>query len=306
MNQALTFDTTDSHIEGGCDLFTTKPVGADRKLYKRIDKNLNHLMEENALNHEHELQYPNGFPMSISPPTYYNSRRYSTSNVGTNTARKQPVTSRSVSHTPYISPESFSEGKGSEKGFEKGFEKYDDESPFGPLSQQTSRRNFAYLIGILNSTYPDHDFSSLQPDNFTLMKSCADLTHKFNSILTSLNYTKDLNWIWQTINSHIQLDDSSVQVYSYEPEESFISDEPGTLWSLMWFILNKKRKRVVFLHLKATMFNNNNRMARRESNVRTLDEMNRSRSFDEEYDLTYPDEEAMDYDEDVVGDLEMD
>ncbi|GMF72996.1 unnamed protein product [[Candida] boidinii] len=48
INQALCFDTTDSHIQGSVDLFTTKPVGADRKLFKVIDKNYEHLLDNTA------------------------------------------------------------------------------------------------------------------------------------------------------------------------------------------------------------------------------------------------------------------
>ncbi|KAF2014899.1 repressor of RNA polymerase III transcription MAF1 [Aaosphaeria arxii CBS 175.79] len=40
VNLALNFDTQDSAIIGGCDLYTTKAAGGDKKLYKRIEKTL--------------------------------------------------------------------------------------------------------------------------------------------------------------------------------------------------------------------------------------------------------------------------
>jgi hypothetical protein len=40
VNQALNFDTQDTAIIGGCDLYTTKAAGSDKKLYKRIEKTL--------------------------------------------------------------------------------------------------------------------------------------------------------------------------------------------------------------------------------------------------------------------------
>lgn len=40
-------------------------------------------------------------------------------------------------------------------------------SPFGPLSQISSRRTFAYLIATLNASHPDYDFSdTLKPGDF--------------------------------------------------------------------------------------------------------------------------------------------
>lgn len=40
MTSALNFDTTDCHVQGGCDLYTTKAAGSDKKLYKTIENSL--------------------------------------------------------------------------------------------------------------------------------------------------------------------------------------------------------------------------------------------------------------------------
>ncbi|KAF2710022.1 repressor of RNA polymerase III transcription MAF1 [Pleomassaria siparia CBS 279.74] len=40
VNLALNFDTQDSAVIGGCDLWTTKAAGSDKKLYKRIERTL--------------------------------------------------------------------------------------------------------------------------------------------------------------------------------------------------------------------------------------------------------------------------
>lgn len=40
VNLALNFDTEDSAIIGGCDMYTTKAAGDDKKLYKRIEQTL--------------------------------------------------------------------------------------------------------------------------------------------------------------------------------------------------------------------------------------------------------------------------
>lgn len=40
MTSCLNFDTEDCHVVGGCDLYTTKAVGSDKKLYKDIENQL--------------------------------------------------------------------------------------------------------------------------------------------------------------------------------------------------------------------------------------------------------------------------
>jgi len=40
VNLALNFDTQDTAIIGGCDLWTIKAAGSDKKLYKRIERTL--------------------------------------------------------------------------------------------------------------------------------------------------------------------------------------------------------------------------------------------------------------------------
>ncbi|CCC71862.1 hypothetical protein NCAS_0I01940 [Naumovozyma castellii] len=47
INQTLSFETNDCKITGGCDIFTTKPVASDKKLYKTIDHHLETLLQEN-------------------------------------------------------------------------------------------------------------------------------------------------------------------------------------------------------------------------------------------------------------------
>ena len=63
-----------------------------------------------------------------------------------------------------------------------------DESPFGPLKNVTTRKTFAYLIAILNSSFPDQDFTNLQPttENFYRIESPDELVHRFNNVLLSL------------------------------------------------------------------------------------------------------------------------
>lgn len=122
-----------------------------------------------------------------------------------------------------------------------------NQSPFGPLNNIGSRRTFAYLIAVLNCTYPDHDFSSLEPSDFKKITP-IELIQKFNNILISLGKLP-MEWIWDTLRNHLDLYECNV--FYYKPSDSFLEDEPGSLWSKMWFICNKKKKLVCYLYLNA-------------------------------------------------------
>lgn len=80
-----------------------------------------------------------------------------------------------------------------------------------------------------------------------------------------------------------------------ESSSSFLDDEPGHLWSLKWFIFSKKKKRVAFLYLNgfrlsSPKLNPNLSLSKRRLTIDNDDDQ-------EEYDLTYSDDEVM-YDDD--------
>ncbi|OWB77251.1 hypothetical protein B5S32_g1412 [[Candida] boidinii] len=449
INQALCFDTTDSHIQGSVDLFTTKPVGADRKLFKVIDKNYEHLLDNttttttnnndndlhsrslsnssatsqnsnNATNNNNNtiiksttMRYRNNSESSIDNekirlnPEFLKLKRRSYSITNPSSSNSNSVNTqlfkikknstkqkRSKSfNSPYLSPPksftkqsplddleirkqlqskksntnssasstssststttSYSKEKRSNSTnttitrnnndenhpviqhdneedavideedisivdinknnttFNDEDEEEEDEdddyysskeeddkdllnSPFGNLSQQSSRRLFAYLIAILNASYPDYDFSSVQPKNFTCLNNSYDLIKKINSLLLSLGKSSNLDWIWQTINTHMDLENTIC--FQYEPPQTFLDDIQGCLWCNMYFIFNKRMKRVAYINLMSTILppNKNNELnsiiRRRNSKIGTLDE--ETDVFDEtqeEYDLRYND-----------------
>src|SRR4051794_4444466 len=128
VTSALNFDTPECHVIGGCDLYTTKAAGSDKKLYKNIEHSL-------------ESQYESLLRLSasLSPPQ-----------------ASSAASSLNLSRA----------------------------SPFGPLSQLSSRRTFAYLIATLNASHPDYDFSHLlRPSDF---KRERNLKAVMNTIDTTL------------------------------------------------------------------------------------------------------------------------
>ncbi len=291
VNQALTFNTTDMHIQGTCDLFTTKPVGADRKLYKVLGKLYNSNEEEADTSMHNEEDYQKQGRQNSNSSAY--SIQSAKSSEGLNSQFMQ-LKNRSFSYS-YTKPVTMEQQKSQRSHSfaspspEPELENYGYDSPFGPLSQSSSRKLFGYLIGALNATFPDHDFSTVQPNNFTLVPSTSELIAKVNSLLISMGKSTGLDWLWQTINTHMELD--QCLCFQFDPQQSFL-DDLGVIWSNMYFIYNKKKKRVAFIYIMATVLNDTGNtsttLRRRNSKVGTLDEEGmKLGEEDGEYDLRY-------------------
>ncbi|KAI4233911.1 MAG: hypothetical protein L6R40_006943 [Gallowayella cf. fulva] len=223
VTNALNFDTADSHIIGGCDLYTTKAAGADKKLYKAIEQGL-------------EDQHLSRIAISESLP--------------------EPRAG-SFDQTIDLSRS----------------------SPFGPLSQHTARRTFAYLIATLNASHPDYDFSHLlRPSDFRREKSLRHVMNTLDTTLYSLRPRPTSNaslgiptyWTtiaasapaviasngeswnprkWRLIDKEMSLKDCSI--YAYVPEEDPYDGDEGAIWSFNYFFFNKVKKRVCYLYLKS-------------------------------------------------------
>jgi hypothetical protein len=217
VTSALNFDTPDCHVIGGCDLYTTKAAGSDKKLYRNIENSL-------------ESQYESLLRLSasVSPP---------------NESGSSPLNlSRS--------------------------------SPFGPLSQVSSRRTFAYLIATLNASHPDYDFSHiLRPADFRKERSLKAVINKIDSTLYNLRPSSGMTllqvpsqtsyatassatptsqaWgpqMWSMIDKEMTLKECTV--YCWAPPDEPFDGEEGSIWSLNYFFFNKERKRVSYIYVR--------------------------------------------------------
>jgi len=216
VTSALNFETPDCHVIGGCDLYTTKAAGSDKKLYRNIENSL-------------ESQYESLLRLSasVSPP---------------NDSGPSPLNlSRS--------------------------------SPFGPLSQVSSRRTFAYLIATLNASHPDYDFSHiLRPADFRKERSLKAVINTIDSTLYNLrpssgmtlqvpsqtSYTTAASapptsqaWgpqMWSIIDKEMTLKECIV--YCWAPPDEPFEEEEGSIWSLNYFFFNKERKRVAYIYVR--------------------------------------------------------
>lgn len=217
VTSALNFDTPDCHVVGGCDLYTTKAAGTDKKLYKNIETSL-------------ESQYESLLRLSasLSPPQ-----------------QSTVATSMNLSRS----------------------------SPFGPLSQISSRRTFAYLIATLNASHPDYDFSHiLRPTDFRKERSLKAVMNNIDSTLYNLRpnhgmslqvpsqttyavassaTTASQTWgpqMWTLIDKEMTLKECSI--FCFDPVDDPMDDEDQAIWSLNYFFFNKARKRVAYIYIR--------------------------------------------------------
>lgn len=299
LNSTLKFETPELRIQGGVELFSTKPQSYDRKLYRTLDKHINSLQQDALLQYTNAIassnnNHNNNISKSLSPPQPSNFTTISPPSSHTESSILSYEEEPQAASLPETSP-----GK---LVIPPGLASSLNSSPFGPLDQAASRKAFGYLISVLNSSHPDHDFSSLQPSDFRRETSITGVLNSFNNLIFSVGMPLSPT-LWKSLDEHIGLKECAV--YSHTPPDSFLDDmEAETLWCYMWFFFNKRRKRVAYLHLEATRTHDISLSARRE---RTRRKQNSSSSTfysdyydEEEYDLANSGD-----DDAVVGDLEL-
>lgn len=213
INRALVFDTPDCRVVGGCEIYTTKAAGGDKKLYKNI---LNTLSS----------RYEADLRLSQSLSTCNSSASAATDN-----NKADPSSSALQTKAVYQTLH----------------------SPFGPLDQISARKTFAYLIATLNASHPDYDFSSvLRPTDFRRERNLRIVVNAFNTTLFNLgvNVSKCLPKMWDTIN--LEMDLMHCNIYSYSPDDVSDDPygEEGLIWSNVYFFFNKQKKRVCYLYLR--------------------------------------------------------
>ncbi|PHH88967.1 hypothetical protein CDD83_6803 [Cordyceps sp. RAO-2017] len=210
---ALNFNTPDCNVTGGCDLYTTKSTGSDKKLYKNIDKDLNS---------QHAALLKLG--ASLSPPD-----------------REQMLAT---------SP---------------SMQLFSTSSAFGPLSELSSRRTFAYLIATLNASHPHYDFSHvLRPGDFKRERNLRRVMVNLDSILqnvrpeaassslgSSLGSNPGSAWgaeCWSLIDKEMRLNECSI--ISYHPDPDPFEEDESAIWAAHYFFFNRALKRVAYLYVR--------------------------------------------------------
>lgn len=215
-------------------MYTTKAAGRDKKLYKKIDKDL-----------EEQYETLEELSASLSPPA--TTAKGAT---GDGQARRASVGARDI------------------------FANHN--SPFGPLTENASRRTFAYLITTLNASHPDYDFRwILVPTDFKKVRRLNDVKQHVDGTLIPLRpaavdfpdgsdvvsppkrYTFGASrgapgpeiWspkMWDLIDK--QMDLKFCKIYTYEAQHDPFDNDEGCIWSFKYLFYNKIRRRVCYLY----------------------------------------------------------
>ena len=218
VTSALNFSTPDLHVLGGCDLYTTKAAGGDKKLYKNI---------ENELEEQHKKNIQ--FSKSLSPPqkhlmtpTLNLSRSSPFGNMGMISSRRTYaylIATLNASHPDY---------------------------DFSHMLRPTDFKRERSLRAVMNNM--DTALFNLRPrssDPFTHVRGVGSA-----SACSPSNQTSWGPGMWRLIDQQMSLKECYIYRYAPDDLDPFEDDEEGYLWSMNYFFFNKARKRVCYLYLR--------------------------------------------------------
>jgi len=123
--------------------------------------------------------------------------------------------------------------------------------PLGDLREFSTVRLISNLIATLNTTYNDFDFTSSAPEQFTREKP-QTVHDTVNARLAPLTKSQPmlLQTLWKHINATMDLE--QCRFYSFSPNEDILTAlRPHSLWSVDYFVVNLKRKQLLYLSLHA-------------------------------------------------------
>lgn len=122
-------------------------------------------------------------------------------------------------------------------------------SPLGFNQENSTRKLLVNLITTMNASYPDYDFSLVDPSDFKKIKveKMNELINARVAIPITRKRPDFREKLWKAMDKEI--DPKKCEVFCYTP--GFPDGE--ALWAMNFFFFNKKMKRVAFFisHLKS-------------------------------------------------------
>lgn len=218
VTSSLNFTTPDLHVVGGCDLYTTKAAGGDKKLYKNIENGLEAQYKSN-------LQFSN----SLSPPQAHMmasslnlSRSSPFGNLGMISSRRTYaylIATLNASHPDY---------------------------DFSHMLRPTDFKREKSLRHVMNTL--DTALYNLRPRPLNSFLNVPGLAPE-----SACPPSSQTHWgpaMWRLIDQQMSLRDCSIYRYAPEDFDPFEDDDEGSIWSINYFFFNKARKRVCYLYLR--------------------------------------------------------
>lgn len=214
---ALNFDTPDCHVTGGCDLYTTKAAGTDKKLYKDIDKSLES-QHAALLNLGASLSPSRREEMAASVNLSRSSPFGNLADISSRRTFAYLIATLNASHPDY------------------------DFSHVLRPADFKRERNLRKVMSNLDST-----LSNARPRSLS-MDSASPRSH---GGLSDVGESTAPHWgaeMWSLIDKEMMLQDCTV--FSYQPADDPFEEEEGAIWSLHYFFFSKALKRVTYLYVR--------------------------------------------------------
>jgi hypothetical protein len=218
VTSTLNFSTPDLHVVGGCDLYTTKAAGGDKKLYKNIENGLEAQYKAN-LQFSRSLSPPQAHLMA---PSLNLSRSSPFGNLGVISSRRTYaylIATLNASHPDY---------------------------DFSHMLRPADFKRERSLRQVMNTI--DTTLYNLRPrplNSFVLVPGTTPGSMHPPSTQPSWGPS-----MWRLIDQQMSLKECSIYRYAPDDIEPFEDDEEGSIWSINYFFFNKTRKRVCYVYLR--------------------------------------------------------
>lgn len=219
VTSSLNFTTPDLSVVGGCDLYTTKAAGSDKKLYKHIENDLEAQYESN-LQWSQKMSPPQKTAMASSLNL---SRKSPFGNLGEGSARRTYaylIATLNASHPDY---------------------------DFSAVLRPADFKREKSLRVVMNEL--DSTLYNLRPKPITSFVPKASPQHPASAFPPN----SQPQWgpgMWRLIDQQMSLKECSIYRYAPEEFDPFEDDEAGHMWSMNYFFFNRPRKRVCYLYLR--------------------------------------------------------
>ncbi|THX75824.1 Maf1-domain-containing protein [Aureobasidium pullulans] len=232
ITDALNFSTTDLHVIGSCDLYTTKAAGSDKKLYKNIESSL-------------EKEHGNLLRLaaSLSPPSI-------------------PIDSRKKERKPSIHMPEINLSRDSPFGsfnqisarrtFAYLIATLNASHPDYDFSHILRPTDFRKTTGTAIRRSVDSTLMNMRPRRMsTLLSPHAKSSLSAGSPQGITSPNAEFVWgeqMWKLIDKEMDL--RSCEKYTWDPEDDPFEAE-SALWSQHYFFFNKDKKRVCYLNFRS-------------------------------------------------------
>ena len=121
-------------------------------------------------------------------------------------------------------------------------------TPLGSMVDPAVRSRIVQLIGTMNATFHDYDFTGTKPDRFVRHLSYKDVMPIINknfAEIVEIHRNGFLKILWDALDDAVKV--RECEVFSYLLDDDDPPAVAGNLWSLNYFFYNKKMNRILYL-----------------------------------------------------------